>query len=181
MLRVIAGKYKGRKLFAPVGEHTKPTKDMVKEALYSSLGSLYGKRMLDLFCGSGSIGIEALSRGAEGVSFVDNSIEAINSVRKNLSTLNEIQNVYNMNAFEYLKTNDGLFDLVFIDPPYHFERIDELFSQLKTSGKLAKNAIIVYEAGSDENITDYAHGFKLVKEKKYGITKLFYLMEETEK
>lgn len=115
------------------------------------------------------------------MSFVDNSIEAINSVRKNLSTLNEIQNVYNMDAFEYLKTDDGLFDLVFIDPPYHFEKIDELFSQLKTSGKLAKNAIIVYEAGSDENITDFAYGFKLVKEKKYGITKLFYLMEETEK
>ncbi|MBQ1307503.1 MAG: 16S rRNA (guanine(966)-N(2))-methyltransferase RsmD [Erysipelotrichaceae bacterium] len=180
MLRVIAGKYKGRKLIAPAGEHTKPTKDMVKEALFSSLGSLYGKRMLDLFCGSGSIGIEALSRGADAVSFVDNSSEAIGAVRDNLSVLGEKQSVHNMDVFDYLKSDDTQFDVVFLDPPYHFERARKLFTTLRESGKLNKNALIVYESGSDEKINDQAVGFKLIKEKKYGITKLFYFEEDTD-
>lgn len=177
MLRVIAGKYKGRKLNAPAGDKTKPTKDMVKEALFSSLESLYGKSFLDLFSGSGSIGIEALSRGAESVTFVDNSSDAFEIISNNLKTIGENRAVLNSDAISFLSNTDEKFDIVFLDPPYHYESIEELF-KLLYSKVLNKNSIVVYESAADERISEYANGFNLIKEKKYGITKLFYFEKE---
>ncbi len=177
MLRVVAGKYKGRKLNAPEGEHTKPTKDMVKEALFSSLGSLYGKSFLDLFSGSGSIGIEALSRGAESATFVDNSSEAYQVIKNNLQALGEEQNVQNSDVISFLSQAKESYDIVFLDPPYHFENIAKLF-ELLHSGILKTNSVVVYESAADEKIEEFAAGFELIKEKKYGITKLFYFKEE---
>ena len=177
MLRVVAGKYKGRKLNAPEGEHTKPTKDMVKEALFSSLGSLYGKSFLDLFSGSGSIGIEALSRGAESATFVDNSSEAYQVIKNNLQAVGEEQNVQNSDVISFLSQAKESYDIVFLDPPYHFENIAKLF-ELLHSGILKTNSVVVYESAADEKIEEFAVGFELIKEKKYGITKLFYFKEE---
>jgi 16S rRNA (guanine966-N2)-methyltransferase len=118
MLRVVAGEYKGRKLHAPPGELTRPTADRVREALFSILGPLDGVRVLDLFAGSGALGIEALSRGAADAVFVDNDPVAIEAVRRNLHGLGINAHVHKWEAMAYLGTRPGPFDLVFLDPPY---------------------------------------------------------------
>src|SRR5947199_10819821 len=88
MMRVVAGAYKGRRLQAPRGERTRPTADRVREALFSILGDVSGTRVLDLFAGSGALGIEALSRGAASATFVDSAPAAITATRRNLEALN---------------------------------------------------------------------------------------------
>ena len=129
------------------------------------------------FSGSGSIGIEALSRGAESATFVDNSSEAYQVIKNNLQAVGEEQNVQNSDVISFLSQAKESYDIVFLDPPYHFENIAKLF-ELLHSGILKTNSVVVYESAADEKIEEFAAGFELIKEKKYGITKLFYFKEE---
>ena len=121
-MRVVAGTAKGRPLVTPPGTDTRPTSDRVREAIFSSLGSLdviAGARVLDLFAGSGALGIEALSRGAASAVFVDNSAKAIECVRANLEKTGfdgpAVSQVIRADAHRY---DDGPFDLALLDPPY---------------------------------------------------------------
>jgi 16S rRNA (guanine966-N2)-methyltransferase len=119
-VRIVAGAYRGRRIEAPRGRATRPTSDRVREALFSILGvaALDGARVLDLFAGSGALGIEALSRGASEAVFVDVDAEAIAAVRRNLDAIGVDAAVYRRDALAWLKDADGAFDLVFADPPY---------------------------------------------------------------
>jgi 16S rRNA (guanine966-N2)-methyltransferase len=118
-VRVIAGAYKGRRLHTPAGVSTRPTADRVREALFSILGPLDGERVLDLFAGSGALGIEALSRGAAEAVFVDTDRAALAAIRRNLDAIGSGSRVHRRDAFTYLRdASDGPFDLVFLDPPY---------------------------------------------------------------
>jgi 16S rRNA (guanine966-N2)-methyltransferase len=121
MMRVIAGRFGGRALVAPRGRATRPTPERVREALFSILGELSGERVLDLFAGSGALGIEALSRGAADVTFVDSSNAASAAVSRNLEGLGAEAEVHRQDALAFLgraRSRARQYDLVFLDPPY---------------------------------------------------------------
>jgi 16S rRNA (guanine966-N2)-methyltransferase len=118
-MRIVAGTLGGRRLKAPAGRGTRPTSDRVREALFSILGDLTDARVLDLYAGSGALGIEALSRGASSVAFVDSDPRAIAAIRANLDSLGIEAAVRKQDALAYLhNASEGPFDLVFLDPPY---------------------------------------------------------------
>jgi 16S rRNA (guanine966-N2)-methyltransferase len=119
-VRVVAGVHRGRRLQAPPGQSTRPTSDRVREALFSILGpeAVAGARVLDLFAGSGALGIEALSRGAAGAVFVDSDARAVAAIRANLTAIGADAAVHRRDSFEWLAAAEGTFDLVFADPPY---------------------------------------------------------------
>jgi 16S rRNA (guanine966-N2)-methyltransferase len=122
MPRVIAGQFRGHRLRAPSGAATRPTGDRVREALFSILGErVTGARVLDLFAGSGALGIEALSRGAASATFVDSSAAAVKAIRANLDALGLTADVRRSDARRFLRnarTAARQYDLVFLDPPY---------------------------------------------------------------
>jgi 16S rRNA (guanine966-N2)-methyltransferase len=120
-MRIVAGRHKGRRLRAPTGAGTRPTADKVREALFSILGPVDGLRVLDLYAGSGALGLEALSRGAESATFVESARPALAAIRANLDTVGEEAEVVASDAIKWLGAADGReqpFDLVFCDPPY---------------------------------------------------------------
>ena len=133
-MRVIAGQWGGRRLQAPAGAATRPTSDRVREALFSILGErVAGTRVLDLFAGSGALGIEALSRGAAEATFVDSSPAAVKAVRANLEALGGEADVRRADAHVFLRGASGAgrhYDLVFLDPPYRLaERLGRELSE----------------------------------------------------
>ena len=143
-MRVIAGAYKGRRLQAPRGSETRPTSDRVREALFSILGDVSGLRVLDLYAGSGALGIEALSRGAAEAVFVESDRRAADAIRSNLRAVGDPDAiVWVGDALAYLKRapTETPFDLVFADPPYSSatqvgEGLSELLPPLLTQGSL---------------------------------------------
>ena len=149
-MRVVAGACGGRRLIAPRGDVTRPTSDRVREALFSVLGpSVQGARVLDLFAGSGALGIEALSRGAAAAVFVDRAPRAIEVVRANLAGLGIEAEVRRMEARSWLRTafaRADAYDLVFLDPPYR--RAGELGRELSDglAAVLAPGARVVTES-----------------------------------
>ena len=149
-MRVIAGRYGGRRLQAPPGTATRPTSDRVREALFSILGArVAGARVLDLFAGSGALGLEALSRGAAGVTFVDSAQPAIRSLRANLAALGADAEVVRADAVRWLRgasARSRQYDLVFLDPPYRAAAA--LGAQLSAAlpPVLADGALVVAES-----------------------------------
>jgi 16S rRNA (guanine966-N2)-methyltransferase len=132
-VRIVAGAYRGRRIEAPRGRSTRPTSDRVREALFSILGPIDGVRALDLFAGSGALGVEALSRGAAEAVFVESDAQAVAAVRRNLEALGVDARVHRRDAFSWLEsaaTGEEAFDLVFADPPYS--------SASRTAGRLSE-------------------------------------------
>ena len=134
-MRVIAGAARGRKLEAPTGLDVRPTSDRVRESVFNSLGSIeaiVGARVLDLFAGTGAMGIEALSRGASEATFVDNDRAAIAAIKANIEHVGfDNCTVVRNDVFGYLDgCVDGRFDLVICDPPYDYERWSDLTAEL---------------------------------------------------
>jgi 16S rRNA (guanine966-N2)-methyltransferase len=119
-MRVVAGEFKGRPLRMPRGARTRPTADKVREALFSILGDVSGARVLDLFAGSGALGIEALSRGAAGAVFVERDPRAVDAIHRNLEAVGAEAEVRRQDVLRFLASYEGRFDLVLIDPPYDF-------------------------------------------------------------
>ena len=145
-MRVVAGQFKGRGLNAPKGRSTRPTSDKVREALFSVLVSVDGARVLDLFAGSGALGIEALSRGAASATFVDDDQRAVEAVRGNLAAIGVEAEVQQRDALAFLRSAARPYDLVFIDPPYSSApRLGEQLTQLLPA-VLATDAAIVTES-----------------------------------
>lgn len=169
-MRIVAGKFKGRRLSAPAGRATRPTADRVREALFSILGPLDGQRVLDLFAGSGALGIEALSRGAAAAVFVDSDQRAVAAIRRNLDALGAEAAVHRRDALAFLRgQRDGSFDLVFLDPPYSFaSELAGALSELLPAA-LAEGARIVSE--SDKR-TPLELTLPLVDERVYGDTRI---------
>ena len=169
-MRVIAGAYGGRELSAPRGRYTRPTSDRVREALFSILGEVSGARVLDLFAGSGALGIEALSRGASEATLVDSSPAAIAAIRRNLERLGIEANVHRRSAFAFLQQAPGStrhYDLVFLDPPYR--HAGSLSTQLAAAlvPVLAPEARVVAESDRRRPLE---LGLDLRDERRYGDT-----------
>ncbi len=170
-MRVVAGLYGGRRLVAPPGSATRPTSDRVREALFSVLGAgVQGARVLDLYAGSGALGIEALSRGAASAVFVDHSAKAVAAVRTNLEALGIEAAVHRMQARAALRPPSAAsdeYDLVFLDPPYR--RAAELGRELSEAlpAVLADGARVVSESDRRDPLE---LAFPLTDERRYGDT-----------
>jgi 16S rRNA (guanine966-N2)-methyltransferase len=170
-MRVVAGAYRGRRLVAPPGDATRPTSDRVREALFSVLGaSVDGARVLDLFAGSGALGIEALSRGAAAAVFVDRAPEAIKAIRANLGALGIDAGVRRIEARAALRAASAraeAYDLVFLDPPYR--RAAELGRELSEAlpAVLAPGARVITESDRREPLE---LALALTDERRYGDT-----------
>ena len=174
-MRIVGGKYRHRLIIYPDDmAHTRPTKDRVREAIFSALGDISDFNVLDLYAGSGAMGIEALSRGASHCVFVDNSVIAIKTVKENVSNLKIPENEYEIIKNRDLVAIDLLkqkFDLIILDPPYEEGQYEMMVGLLKEKDLLSENAIIVMEANRPivlENI-DY----KKNKEYHYGDIMVF--------
>jgi 16S rRNA (guanine966-N2)-methyltransferase len=170
-MRVIAGHWGGRRLQAPPGEATRPTSDRVREALFSVLGDrVDGARVLDLFAGSGALGIEALSRGAAEATFVDSAPAAIRALRANLQTLGATAEVRRADARRFLGGASAAarqYDLVFLDPPYRLA--GRLGSELTAAlpAVLAPGAAVVAES---DRRAPLELGLPILDERRYGDT-----------
>ena len=145
-MRVVAGEFKGRRLHSPRGAGTRPTADKVREALFSMLGDVSGARVLDLYAGSGALGIEALSRGAESAVFVERDGKALAALRRNLEAVDAVAEVRRQDVGRFLTRPEGTFDLVLCDPPYDdAPRVAALLSEA-VPAIAAENARIVTES-----------------------------------
>lgn len=171
-MRVIAGSARGLKLISPDGIKTRPTLDRVKEALFSMLYPyLNGAVVLDLFAGSGALGIEALSRGADKSYFIDNSQEAISCINSNITAakFNESSAVAKKDAIEFLKTCNQNFDIIFIDPPYAKGLYETTINLIAQNEILSRKGLIVIEQDMDaQPLSNFNHAFEVFKEKRYG-------------
>ncbi len=173
MLKIITGAAKGKVLKTLDGEATRPTSERIKEAVFSSIQfDIESRRVLDLFAGSGQMGLEALSRGAESCMFIDSSREAMEIVKANVvSTGFSKQSKYLVSdARNYIRKASGreIFDLVFIDPPYSLECSGEIIRKLITGGLLADGAIVVSETGNEIiNPEDFPE-LEVTKSRQYG-------------
>ena len=179
-MRVIAGKYKKTPIKTLEGEDiTRPTKDMVKEALFSSIQIYADTKFLDLFSGTGGIGIEALSRGAEEVVFNDINKNAVQIIKANLDKVHEERVVLNLDYQECCKKLENhTFDYIYCDPPYKFQAYDDLFYYINKYNLLDKKGIMIVEVRKDSDLKDDYLGIRLFKEKRYGISKLLYYRKE---
>lgn len=174
-MRIISGKYAKRNLFTLKSNRTRPTSDKVKESLFNSLGQFFnGGNVLDLYAGSGALGIEAVSRGCDHASLVDINHAACSIIKKNVALTKEENrfDIYNMRSSEALKLfaeKELKFDLVFLDPPYAKEKIAKDMLQMNKLGLLNDDAIVVAET-DDHTELGPIEGFSLVKEHHLGKT-----------
>ena len=169
-VRIIAGKWRGRKLPVKNVEGLRPTTDRVKETLFNWLqADLYQANCLDLFAGSGSLGLEALSRQANHVTFIEKNVLAYQQLSENLKVLQaDNATLYHLNANEFLTklNNTTPFDLVFIDPPFHQGLLEEACQLLNQNQLLCQNALIYVE--TEFSNVDLPLAWHLIKEKKAG-------------
>lgn len=175
-MRVTAGKFRGRKLIDRPMEHLRPTADLVKQAVFNKLAfSISGGRVLDLFCGTGAIGIEAISRGAREVVFVDASPKSIKLTKDNLAVLNNPSEakVICGDYKEVLKNLKGGFDIIFLDPPYKSGIYEDCVREIFSLALLKNDGIIVCEHNKEDSF-DFSP-FEVVDGKIYGIKKITYL------
>lgn len=180
-MRVITGSCRGKKLKTLESLDTRPTSDMVKEAIFSAIQfDVPGASVLDLFAGSGQMGIEALSRGAAHCVFVDKNPAAVNIIKENICecSLNPVTKVYNTDSIEYLKSAKSGLDIVFIDPPYRNGLVEKALENIVS--KLNDNALVVCEHEKELTLNDEFNGLSLKKRYKYGrIAVTIFVKKET--
>ena len=175
-MRVISGKYKGRKLNGFDIDGTRPTMDRVKESIFGMIQNyVKDATVLDLFAGSGSLGIEAISNGAKEGYLIDNNDIAIKTIIQNSK---DIDNLYIIKSDfkDYLEKCDKKFDIIFLDPPYHLNLINDALKLIDKYNLLNNNGIIVCEYEQEIINTD----LKIIKEKKYGTTNVLILKKDKE-
>lgn len=174
-MRVITGTARGRKLGQLQGEDTRPTTDRVKESIFNIIQfDIEGRRVLDLFGGTGQLGIEALSRGAAHCTFVDLRREAVNLIRENLSLtgLADRAQVVQSDYLAYLTRAEGKFDLVFLDPPYSAGLLEKALGAIANIDIMSGNGIILCESAADKSLPELAAPYEKVREYRYGQIKI---------
>lgn len=179
MTRIVGGVAGGRRIAVPPGSGTRPTADRVREALFSSLesefGSFDGLAVLDLYAGSGAIGLEALSRGAARVVLVESDRKAAEVITANLEVVGLPGATVLPRPVEKLTAGSAPFDLVYADPPYKLETVElqEVLMGLAKNGWLADDALVVVERGKREP-WEWPEGFAALRDRKYGEARLWY-------
>lgn len=181
-MRIITGSAKGVKLNAPRGLGTRPTTDRVKESVFNILGDIVvDAKVLDIFAGTGNLGLEALSRGAAAAVFIDNSIESINSIKANAqhTKLNEHAEIYKndvIRALDRFVETSRSFDLIFCDPPYNQGLIHLVLEKIARSSILNPGGILVMEHSKHEKIADEYNTLQLRRVERYGETLISFLL-----
>lgn len=177
-MRVISGRLKSRKLKGYNLEGTRPTADRVKESIFSIISNHIDNSIcLDLFAGSGSLGIEAISNGAKLVYFVDNNKKVIKILTENVQALginNEsiIMNKDYIIALKYFKKNNIKFDLIFLDPPYKLDVIHKILNYIDANGLLSPNGLVICESDNNNFKNSYGN-LTLINKKKIGVAKVY--------
>lgn len=177
-MRIIAGQWRGRKLAAPAGEAVRPTSDRVREAVFSMvqsrLGGFAGLRVADVFSGSGALGLEALSRGAEHATFVDVARASCRLVEQNAATLGAKAQIQVLNRpATNLPPVSAPFDLLFLDPPYGKDLVAPALAHLRQQGWVAEDALLVVETPKEEEVADPA--WEVLRTAVYGATRITLL------
>jgi 16S rRNA (guanine(966)-N(2))-methyltransferase RsmD len=191
MMRIITGTAKGKRLATLEGDATRPTSERIKGAIFSSIQfELEGRVVLDLFAGSGQMGLEALSRGADRAVFIDSSREAMEIVKKNARTTGFFERSHFLvsDFRNYIRKASGRekFDLVFIDPPYELKCCSEAAALLAKSGLVIPGALLVLESGEEQidPTEERLSCYEVVKAAQYGkktaVTVLLYKGEEAQ-
>jgi 16S rRNA (guanine966-N2)-methyltransferase len=180
-MRIISGSSKGKKLFTPKQTSLRPTSDRVKESLFNILGEeISGKAVLDLFAGTGNLGIEALSRGARRVTFVENTREAYRLIERNLLSCqmgdrSEILLKEVDRGLRLLHAKGECFDLIFMDPPYEKGLIRKTMEILGTMKIYHEDSILVIEHNRREPLPDLSGSWSLIRQRKIGDTMISFL------
>jgi len=175
-MRITGGIYRGRILKVPEGIEVRPTQDRVREALFNILmHDIAGARFLDLFAGSGAVGLEALSRGASSVTFVEQNARHISFIRSNAAMLKVVPEIVSADAYLYLSAFSGTpFDIAYADPPYALgeERgFAEMLKTLSDRNVVRPGGLFIAETTSRQNLTDVS-GWDLCRDREYGKTRL---------
>ena len=182
-MRIIAGASKGKKILQPKDQLTRPLKDLTKESIFNIImhsnkfeTKIEGSKILDLFSGVGSFGLECLSRGALNAVFVESYKEVLNILKKNIENLNYVnsstiieQDIYDSLDFKTLKK----FDIIFIDAPYKEKRVDMLLQKIFNAKILNNKSIIIIHRHKKEN-ENFIDNFNIIEEKIYGISKVIF-------
>jgi len=172
---ITGGIFKGRKLFVPNNVKVRPTMSSVREAIFDSIGGrIINSAFLDLYAGFGTVGIEALSRGAGRVTFVDKNRVCVNTIRKNLETLDCLDRaeIYQMTVESFIKGIDTKYDFIFLDPPYRLDCSD-IIREILDKEILANSGIIIWETSVRSNINK--ESLNIVREKRYGESLVLYI------
>lgn len=181
-MRVITGTARGRKLKEPKGYDIRPTTDMVKETVFNILQfDIEGRRMLDLFSGTGQMGIEALSRGAAYVTFVDSAAESLRLTKDNLKTVGfeDRSEVIAADSIAFLK-GCGKYDIIYIDPPYRSNLAQKALETINEFDILKENGIIICESMYPSDMPELSAPYKKIRERKYGKILITQYTKETE-
>ena len=168
-MHIISGKYRGKKLKGFEVDGTRPTMDRVKESLFGMIQSYVGdSRVLDLFAGSGALGLEAISNGAREAYLVDNNIEAIKVIRDNIKNMDDDIKVIKSDYKKSLKETNEKFDIIFLDPPYRKGLMGKALRVIEERDLLNEGGLVVCEYEYD----DFETNLDLFKEKSYGFKKI---------
>lgn len=177
-MRVITGIARGRKLKTPENYDIRPTTDNVKESIFNIIQfDIEGRRVLDLFAGTGQLGIECLSRGAESAVFVDSDRAAVQIVKDNLKSCGLKGTVVQEDAIGFLR-RCGKFDLIFVDPPYDSDLYEPVLKTIKSVDILSESGIIICEARREKALPDMTEPYRKKKEYRYGRVKLCLYTKE---
>jgi 16S rRNA (guanine966-N2)-methyltransferase len=181
-MRIVGGRFRGKKLVAPAHQGTRPTSDRARETLfnillhnpYLGLSVLLGKRVLDVFAGTGALGFEAFSRGAETVSFIENDPAAIKVLRENLKAFDlPALQIFEEDATQMSRSPMAPFDLIFLDPPYHQDLLVSSLEGLYQKRWFVNGAIVIMEVAKNENIIIPSF-LTLILERTSGAAKLLF-------
>ena len=183
-MRIIGGDLKGKKLLIPLDKSTRPLKDMVRESIFNILNhsskvskNINNSKVLDLFSGTGSFGIECLSRGAKEVIFFENYSNSLKILKKNIfnSKLEDKTKVYERNAYDLKETNlkNEIFDVIFLDPPFKDKEINILIDQIKILKIADINTLIIIHRNK-KSMDDISKFLNVLDEKKYGLSKILF-------
>jgi 16S rRNA (guanine966-N2)-methyltransferase len=184
-VRIIAGEFRGRRLLTPKGRSIRPTSDRVREALFSVIAPhVAGAHVLDLFAGTGALGLEALSRGAAQAVFVDHDTEAIRLIAENIRLCGVEDRVRvlqrpilpSLDTLAKERPDPERFDLVFLDPPYGQEQVPVVLERLTELQLVAARALAVAEHHRLDSIPEACRGWQKTKERRYGDTVVSFLI-----
>jgi 16S rRNA (guanine966-N2)-methyltransferase len=183
-MRIITGIAKGRKIIAPEGMDTRPTSDRVKESVFNIISKkIYGARVLDVFSGTGNLGLEAISRGADWCTFVEKNKITYKILLQNINNLGfkEKCDTYNRDAFDVLEMlgkNSGKYDIIFLDPPYSNGLVEKAIIEINAKGFMSDEGIIMSEYDENDVIPENLNGIKIYRTEKYGRTKISFWAKE---
>jgi 16S rRNA (guanine966-N2)-methyltransferase len=175
-MRIIGGLYRSRLISMPKGVEIRPTQDKVRQAMFNVLGDISGKRVLELFAGSGAFGIEAISRGAVYVTFVDNNFKCAETVETNLKSLGIADNVYDiirtnaLSVLPRLSKGDEKYDIIFLDPPYYQGLSKKCLINIDSYDILAPNGHVIVEHFKKDELATDLKTIVFDKDRQYGDT-----------